>query len=261
MFHAVLNSNNLVGDVSGSGSNYEVSFPAGLKLPSRPDHTWYVALHRATYTNSIRNIQEKFNNNKFHYSVDGTEWTTIVFPDGYYQTDDISIYIQAVIKANGDNLPGDIPPIRINANRCTTRIVLYIDPTSGYSVKFEAGEDFRKLLGFDAGVYDVIYEADNANDLDRGIDNIHILCRSLLGNTMFRNGTNCPLLYSLPATGAPGQVLSYTPPTLSWVPIPDSDADMIHGMNILWTDPRGNAIDFNGKNTSVFLQFKQLPDE
>lgn len=264
MFPVVINSAATDGTVSGNGSNFTVRFPRGLQLPSKPNYTWHGAVARCTYTNSTKNVTAKFRNNKFYYSVDsGVTYKTIVFPNGYYQTEQLSKYIIAEIKANGDNLPGDLSPIRIEPNGSTMRTILYIDPAaSTYRVKFEATEYFGLLIGFAAGVYSGINEGDLSPDINRGIRNLYIMSDTLVAkNACYRNGLGASILFALPTGGEPGKIVHYEPNNLMWVPMAKSDNDLINEASFMWIDALNRELDFSDQPTELVIYLWHRPDD
>lgn len=264
MFPLSVNSNAPNDQVTGTGSNFTVKFPRGMKVMSKPNYRWHIALVKATYRNTIPNISPNFNNNKFYYSVDsGATWKTITFPRGYYQLKQIDAYIRAEITANGDDLPGGFPIIKVEPNTATMRVTLYIsNDAPATRVKFEANETFTELIGFNAGTYSTIYEGDNPPEIDRGIDNLSIMCDTLVDRSFsLRDGINSSLIYTVPMTGLPSELISFEPSNLVWVPMAKSDNDLIDSATFMWIDPRNREVDFNGFPTSLFFLCWNKPDD
>lgn len=217
-----------------------------------------VALTRASFTNSIRNIRAIWNNNVFQYSPDsGVTQKQIIIPDGYYQLKDIDAYIRARIAANGDDLPGDIPPIRLLLDRSTIRVVITV--AANYQVTWIAG-GLCELLGFDPGVIDgtvtPAFSADHNPDINRGTNTLYILCDLVVGT--YLNGVEDQVLYSCTLKGAPGAIIDVAPTTPEYCPIGRQGETTIPSINIRIVDELSRPVDFDKFPVDLRLHFKSV---
>lgn len=261
MFHICLNSDASIEEgVMGSTSNFTVRFKKPLSIPSAPDGQWSIAFIQGSIPMTINNISEAYNNNNFYYSIDsGVSWKTVPISNGYYQVEQLSKYIEASIKENGDFLPGDLTPIRLESDGSRRRVVLWFDESATtYQVKFEANEALGELLGFNPGIYTDLYEADNKPNINRGINTIYVLCSSVGTGSCARNGNQSNVLYSINLNALPGQIMNIEPNTPLWVTLGATDQDIINELSIRIIDYRGRDVDFDGFPVTMTLGFKKF---
>jgi len=247
---------------NGTPSNFDVVLRTPITLATTPDTQWTVALIQATYWNSIRNIRASFGNNVLKYSADaGTTIKSITIPDGYYQIKQLNKFIQAEVAANGDNLPGNLPPIAILMNGATIRVVITV--AAGYQVGWNGPTDqLAALLGFDptaaGGIIDggangIAYEGDLPPDINRGAEKLRFLC-NLVQNS-WSNGVQSKILYTTTLKDIPGSVVDIDPPTPKYLNIGRSGNATIDMINIRVVDTKGREVDFNGFPVSLTLHF------
>lgn len=261
MFHVCLNSDGGFEEgISGSSSNFTTVFKKPLSVPSFPNGQWGLALYSARIPNTIPNISSSYNNNKFYYSVDsGVTWKTIVIASGYYQVEQLSKYIEAAIKENGDQLAGGFSPIRLEENGSRMRVVLYFHELAvNYRVKFDPTETLGTLLGFTPGIYSDLYEGDNIPDINRNINTLYIMCSATSAGSGYRNGIQSNCIFAVNLYGAPGSIMDVSPQSLLWVSLGATDQDIINEWTIRVVDYRGRDVDFNGAPTAFTFGLKKI---
>ena len=85
--------------------DFTIKFDPIMHLDTEMHHN--LAVDRVSMTYSWHNVNAEYGNNKIRYSKDnGSTWKNIQFVDGMYSYDDLSDYINDVIKENKDQ-PSD----------------------------------------------------------------------------------------------------------------------------------------------------------
>lgn len=258
-FQLSVDSDSPDGTVSGTGSNFRIRYTKGINLPDIPGWRWYVSLTQYSYTNSLPNISPNYANNTIQYSTDsGATWKTIVIPTGTYNVDALNTFISNTITYD-EGL--QVSPVNFSMNGPTQRVVLYINPTSTYGIKFSSPA-LAQMLGISASQFipttaEPAYEGDFIPTFNQGVDMLYVICEGLIDNqTNYRNGYPVPLLKCVPINGPPGAIVSEDIPSPVRCPVVIGPDNQIQELNFRWTDWRGREIDFNGQPTMVTVKFE-----
>ena len=171
----------------GENNNFTVSM-SGDGLILDPDQEHYIALHSLRLSYTWNNIDaEKFNNNTLRYSKDGTNWSTLTFPNGNYTYSDLSNYIQNYLESQS------IEKDSIDIYYVGSLKKCFIELKNNIQVDFRNNISFGSLIGFNNIVVNSSYSPLTPN-ITNSIDNVVIRC-SMLSSSNFNGYQNDSVLY------------------------------------------------------------------
>lgn len=238
-----------------SENKFKIKYNNPIYVDPADDSRWYIAAAFVQYSNSRINISSAYNNNKFYYN-NGVDDVIIDIPDGNWSLSNLNKHVIAAVKANGDNLPGDLSPITFGFHEPTMKANFSV--AAGYSVTFPVGQSLNLNLGINEGtVITNDYLGDSIVDMNRGVDMMHIMCDLVdAGDSVRLNSYSDDLLISLGTTGAPGATIKYEPNTLRWQPMLRTNNDSIDSITVNIKD--GLLREFNTRtNIEITLMFER----
>jgi hypothetical protein len=277
IFPIILNSNNLVQGIAANNV-YEYTFPRTADFRRTK-----IAVGSLSIYYSWFNILSSLGNNTYSIVFPtnaGTTTITITMPDGFYDISSVNSYLQSQFIANGLYLvDGDgnnvyYAEFVTNGNYYTVQFNSYPVPTAlpaGYSnpagmtfpVAAEtpqlvvAANDFRYIIGFEAGTYPSVVQATNYS-VDSTftpqvspVQSMIMLC-DLLGNQYANPNT---VLFSFsPANTQFGSLIDIKPAEYSFTQVVDGSYNKFR---ITFVDQSFNALQINDTNLVITLLLAQ----
>ena len=241
--------------VGGTTSDFRINLSQTITL--NPILDYEIALIRFEAYNSIYNITEKNNNLRYN---NGTSWKTITLAPGAYEIDGLNSEIQRQMKSNND--------VKINNGHVTYYFKLYpnmstlksvIELSNNFKVDFNdksSSNNFRKLLGFDEGVYSNAYnESQNIIHI-QPFNNLFI--NTDLCTNSYVNGININVLRDFTTNLVPvGYKVILEPPKPIFLPVPKHK--MCFSDYRIWlSDETGKIVDFNGEHVTITLWLRSV---
>ena len=228
---------------NGDAHSFKVKFYPVLYLDRNMKHSLAVA--RISMTYSWYNIDPKFGNNTFKFSLDnGNNWSTYTITPGIYSFNDL--------KEIFENLIPNRTIIRIFFSDSDFYIFLTI--VTNCQLDFR-NTKFGDLLGFDEKIITTSEEGSRFPNITRDIDTIHICTNKVrndslvdgkIGDTLFTFSTNV-LTRGFPFEKQPFH--------LSFVPVSDH---YFNEIDIQVKDDKGELVDLNGLDWSMTLVLKSV---
>jgi hypothetical protein len=202
---------------------------------------WEVALINLSTYNSIPNIEEGVNN-LFHY--DGNR--TIVFPEGVYEIDDISNFINEYEEEEEEE---EVVEIILRANKNTLKCELY----ATVEVDFSKPASIGGLLGFDRVVLEANKWHFSHNQIDiNKVNSIRVECNIARGS--YTNGIEGHTLHEFFPKVPPGFKIVESPPNLIYIPV---NTQSIDNISVQLVDQDGRAINLRGETVTVRLHLRR----
>ena len=181
------------------------------------------------------NISEKYDNNKLHYTKDGSKYIKEI-PTGMYDIAELNKFLAT-------NCDGDIS---LQADPATFKCYMMLK--EGVNVDFTVGR-LHELLGFESKVFTVSSMGSDIINITRGVDRILIRC-SLIERPYQNEFKDC--LYDILPVGNPGSAIYREIENVEFHKCKDS---VIRRIEIRITDSKNNLIDFK-ENISLKLVFR-----
>ena len=152
--------------------DFTIKFKPTLHLEKEMKHE--MAVDRVSMTYSWHNINDAYNNKTIKYSKDdGSNWKNINFVDGMYSYDDLSEYIEQVIKSNGDTPEGDDGSVKIYFVLTSYRVV--VELADGWQLDIRNSK-FGDSIGFEPKIIKVTDHSSKLPNITNSVDSIHINC-------------------------------------------------------------------------------------
>lgn len=268
--------------VAGTKSTYRYRFPSGgITL----HHGDTISLTQISMYNSIFNISQEFNNNKFIMVYGDTEYT-ITLPDGLLEIDEInSLFQHWAIGQNlyltddkGNNhfyfnisvnpsrykvqidclvIPSQLPTGWTNPTTPETNNILHSANTTP-RLGFIENTNFNRILGFDIGVYPSVSQDTDFSMLGQNVPQVKpvqallVKC-NLLSNMKFSNPTDLLAIFTIPNNTKVGQVVEYEPNDYSYIDIHPGKYEFIE---ISFVDQVFNQVDIIDRDVVTMLLLK-----
>lgn len=236
----IINQSNLV---AGSTNTYQYNFSSNVDMTNID-----IGLSSVSLWFSWPNITITKNNNQFqiiHPTLAGSTTLTITIPDGGYNISDLNNYLRFWLITNGwyiqNTASGDQTvycEFRVNPAIYSIEFVSYLVPTAlpsgfsaGSSITFPATTrgpqlivnkvNFGTLIGFELGTYPAVAPvvisatASTKTPIVSDVQNVLLTLDS--ANNPF--APNSKIIHSISPAGVNyGQLITSTPPEISWVP-------------------------------------------
>lgn len=276
LYPIVLNSSNLVS--TSSNNTYQYNFPTGaVHFKKCKLAVASVALYYSWY-----NVSSSNNNNSFQFIFPGNGTYTVTLPDGFYSISELNSYLQNFCILNNLYL--------VNASGDYIYYLEFLTNSTYYSVQFNAypvpvslpsgytnpggmlfpgtsvtpqlvvlSNDFRNIIGFDAGTYPSTTQSSVYSALSSftpqvtDVQSVLMTC-SLLSNKYANPNT---ILYSFAIDTTFGSLLSSNPNQYSFINIYDGQYTQF---NVQFFDQNFNPLQI--RDTNVLIQLLiQTEDE
>ena len=218
--------------------DFVIKFDPVMHLSNDMNHE--LAVDRVSMTYSWHNINTEYGNNTIKYSKDnGSTWKQITFVDGMYSYDDISEYINKVIKQNDDEPSNNRVGIKIYFVLTSYRVVVELGNQWKLDIQ---NSNFGELIGFEPIIIKNTSYSSKLPNITNSVDSIQInsdiitdsITDGRYSNTLLVISTN-NLTRSYPFTFEPKRAL--------FSPISKTN---ISEMRIYITDSLGRLINLNG---------------
>lgn len=244
--------------ITSSGHANSADFTQYINPPIRLLGNATIGLKNATIPHSVLNFSVKLGNNIFEYSHDGgTNWNTVIIPDGNHNIEDINLnYFRNIMRSNGHYNAG--------SSEAKTDDVFYIQLTGGstgkveitlansYQIRFlTSSSTLYSNFGFVADTIlssDGLHIAPNNPDFN-AVDRYVIHCSAVNGS--YLNGMLSDTLYSF---AMEARAFSFQPIKESQALMLPIGSNNISKINMRITDEDGKNVNLNGENVSYFLQ-------
>jgi len=216
------------------------------QMEFKEENTYYVSLIELTTTSFFPNITEA--NNKFYYSGKDKNVMMLTLPTGAYDIDDYNQYICTSIPKVGDK-----NPIVISLHKPTGKVIINLNKSEGFKVYFDKPNTFRNEFGFDNVV---LSEEENTSSNMADIvktQKVYVSCDIAKGSNL--NGKSTHIIYSFPNEKRYGYPLSIVPNKKQYKQLQDKSFNKI---TLTFTDENGKPVDFQGANTTVSLEIKEI---
>ena len=219
--------------------DFTIKFDPIMHLDTEMHHN--LAVDRVSMTYSWHNVNAEYGNNKIKYSKDsGSTWKNIQFVHGMYSYDDLSDYINDVIKENEDEPEEDEISIKIYFVLSSYRVIVELGENWQLDIR---NSTFGDLIGFEPGILtNVATYSTKLPNITNSIDSLHINCDIVTDSITDGHYSNTiaviptdNLTRSYPFTFEPRRAL-FNPVTRTH----------ISEIRITVTDPTGRSIDLNG---------------
>ena len=152
--------------------DFTIKFNPTLHLEKEMKHE--MAVDRVSMTYSWHNINDAYNNKTIKYSKDnGSNWKNINFVDGMYSYDDLSEFIEQVIKSNGDTPEGDAGSVKIYFVLTSYRVVVELAEDWQLDIR---NSNFGDLIGFEQKIITVTEHSSKLPNITNSVDSLHINC-------------------------------------------------------------------------------------
>ena len=218
--------------------DFTIKFDPQLQLDTEMYHE--LAVDRVSMTYSWHNINDDYGNKLIKYSKDGgTSWKNIEFVNGMYSYDDLSDYINDVIKENGD---------QPNNNGLSIKIFFVL---SSYRVVVELGNQWRldirnstfgSLIGFEPQILTKTSYSTKLPNITNSVDTLHINCDIVTDS--ITDGSYSNTLAVIPTDNLTRSYpFTFEPRRALFSPV---SRTTISEIRITVTDPTGRSIDLNG---------------
>jgi len=280
LYPIILNSSNVV--AGSNNSIYRYNFPQG----SVKFHKSKVSVASISMYYSWYNILASLDNNTFTYTwydFAGSTVEIITIPDGFYDISTLNAYLQSQMIANGHYLvdaAGDYVyylEFATNSTYYSIQFNSYPIPTAlpaGYSnpaaITFPAvattpqitiaSNDFRDIIGFNAGTYPAVTQATTYSKLSDYTPQVSPVQSVILSCTLLNNKYSNPgtILYSFsPAGTSFGSLIQSNPSQFSFV---DIQSGNYNTFDIAFLDQNYNFLKINDNNLVVQLLIETKVD-
>lgn len=155
-----------------SPENFAIKFNPVLHLEKEMKHE--MAVDRVLMTYSWHNINDTYNNKTIKYSKDsGSSWKNITFVNGMYSYDDLSEFIEQVIKDNGDAPEENAVSVKIYFVLTSYRVVVELG--DGWQLDIRNSK-FGDLIGFEPKIITLTDHSSKLPNITNSVDSIHINC-------------------------------------------------------------------------------------
>lgn len=152
--------------------DFTIKYKPSMYLDPTMKHE--LAVDRVSMTYSWHNINATYNNNTIKYSKDGgSTWKNIIFVNGMYSYDDLSDFIEQVIKDNGDSPEGDDVGVKIYFVLTSYRVVVELG--DGWQLDIR-NSTFGDLIGFKSEVITSTGHSSKLPNITNSIDSLYINC-------------------------------------------------------------------------------------
>ena len=234
------------GIVNSKSHDFTIRINPPIEFDSNKDY--YLALDSISMSYSWYNVSTKYLNNVVSYSHDsGITFTNITLPDGNYSYDELSLYIQRELKANGHTEDG------ITLSFVPSLFKVFLSLKSGFQLDTIKGE-FGRLIGFGKQIYRSSTYGPNLPDITRSVDNILIHTDIISGSVVSSNYSD--VLYSFSVDNLP---LSYPfhiePRRAKYIKI---NTNTLRFIRFYITDDLDRELDLNDIPVSMTLIIKQF---
>ena len=234
------------GVANSKSHDFTIRINPPIEFDSNKDY--YLALDSISMSYSWYNVSSKYNNNILSYSHDsGRTINNITLPDGNYSYDEMSLYIQRVLKANGHSEDG----ITISFVPSLFKVLLSLK--NGFQLDTTTG-DFGKLIGFEKKVYRSSTYSPNLPDITRSVDNVFIHTNIISNSVVSSNDSD--ILYGFSVDNLP---LSYPfhiePRRAKFIKI---NTNRLKDIRFYITDDLDRELDLNNIPVSLILLIKQF---
>jgi len=226
--------------IESKESDFEVYF----KDPIKCEPNYVIGLLGATMWYSYHNISKEYGNNTLKYTLPNQSTTTITFPDGNYDADNLNHYLEDLFECTDDCI------IKFDVNTATNRFLIIL----GDTIKIDLREGkLHELLGFEAKEYsDNVNIGKNIANITRDVDRLLINCSIV--NQSYQNDIASDIIYSFSPTTSPGSLINVEPYQAIYLPI--IPLDYIHSLRIRVTDQLNRPVNFHGENLTFVFEIK-----
>ena len=234
------------GVANSKSHDFTIRINPPIEFDSNKDY--YLALDSISMSYSWYNVSSKYNNNILSYSHDsGSTITNITLPDGNYSYDEMSLYIQRDLKANGHTEDG------ITLSFVPSLFKVLLSLKSGFQLDTTTG-DFGKLIGFEKKVYRSSTYSPNLPDITRSVDNVFIHTDIISGSVVSSKYTD--VLYSFSVDNLPLSYPSHIEPRRAkFIKI---NTNRLQDIRFYITDDLDRELDLNNIPVSLILIIKQF---
>jgi hypothetical protein len=233
---------------SENTDNFTVPFSPSIPISGN----WVIALQSAGIWYSWYNISEDYSNTIFRY-YNGSVWKNINITSGLYSLDDINIFIQAAMKANGDYTAGspDTYFITLTPNYNTFKCAITI--SGGYQIDFTVGL-LNELLGFTPIIVTTSQEGLNNVNITNGIDKVLIHLDCVVGS--YTGSSSSDVLFGFSPNTSPSSLIQLEPNNLVFLPL--SKSGYLNNIRVYITDQRNRRLNLNGETVTLALVLKRI---
>ena len=235
-------------DYHNKHEDFEVKISPPLDLRDLSDANLKVALTAFYGYYSWHNIRKEFENNTLWFSCDnGNTFKKIIFPDGLYSYEDLSNFINRILKSDCANKI----PFKIHFSDTTYKVS--IEVSQSIILDLSEGE-FATLLGFEKIALKAgLHESLSPPNLSHDLDNIYVHC-DLIDKSL-TDGKWGDVVYIFPTAGLiPGHPFSFKETTLQFSELAKHCINSVH---IYITDVFGNIIPLNKAPITVQLLIRE----
>ena len=192
---------------SADGTEFSVQLDNPISLPRESfDCTLEVVSARAW--NTVSNVSEELQNNKFYIHYLGNDYT-ITLPDGLYSVSSLNSQVSKSLV--NLSLPSDI--VSITGNQSLQKIVLTFNYVGSY-VDFTPANSCNILLGFDARLVPltpstIVGQSEDGDNIAafNNVEN-YFIKSDIVNDSIPSNNTFDQIIAAIPITASPGNQIS-----------------------------------------------------
>lgn len=224
-----------IGSEKDRPEDFEVYFTDPIPLGG---YNYEVALLGFNIWFSWHNISHEYMNNVLKF-YNGTNWQTIVLPNGFYTIELINYFLKSIENK-----------VVFDVNEITSRCILKLKP--GYKIDFSEGK-LNEILGFEAKIIDKTdTEGKFPINITNGIDRILIHC-SLVEKSYLRN-VKSDVIYSFVPETPPSSLITINPNPPIYLPVRENK--LIHTIRMQITDQRNRPLNLNNEPVTYMLYLR-----
>ena len=189
-------------ELNMTGSNHTLTFPSNepivlgenAEIGLKSYMLWYV----------FPNISEKYENNIVKIKHNG-EWKTVKIPDGMYEIDTLSRFLNRKILLGKDTLnlyendPKSI--LNLEVDKSTFHCIVQLD--NGVEIDFTQGKLYQ-LLGLEPKIYSTSERGKHFINITRNLDKLYIRCNLVDRKHQYELRD---VLYSINPVAVPGEAI------------------------------------------------------
>lgn len=198
---------------------------------------WEIGVVDFTTYNSIPNVEEGVNNN----ITIGT--TSVNFPTGSYEIDDIRDYIEKCIKDKKLDYE-----FKLKANTNTLKVEMFATT----SIDFTANTSLAHLLGFSKRTLeaDKWHESDLPVDINK-VNVVRVECNVARGT--YDNGLEGHIIHEFYPAVPPGYKIVETPRNVIYVPV---NVKQLQSLSVSIVDQNNRLINLRGETVNLRLHLR-----
>ena len=228
--------------------DFVIKFNPVMHLSNEMHHE--LAVDRVSMTYSWHNINTEYGNKTINYSKDnGSTWKPVIFDDGMYSYDDLSDYINQVVRNNDDQPSNNRVGIKIYFVLTTYRVFVELGNQWQLDIR---DSKFGDLIGFEPGIIKSTGYSTKLPNITNSVDSIHVNCDIVTDS--ITDGRYSNTLVVIPTDNLTRSYpFSFEPKRALFSPISKT---IIGEIRISITDSLGRPINLNGVDWYMNLILK-----